>query len=489
MRVGLKESLNQLLARLGEELDIPDHIYEDAVLRYEEVAAWLHAEGSPLREYDPEIFPQGSFRLGTTVRPVNSAGEYDIDLVCRLKIAKERTTQKELKHRVGDRLKAHDEYKEMLRESRRCWTLDYPQQFHMDVLPCIPNQERPPGLEAILLTDKELIRWQHSNPIAYANWFYQRMELVLVREKEWLMKAEGAYKSIDEVPEWRVRTPLQRAVQILKRHRDIYFAEDHEHCPVSIILTTLAARAYNNQDNIFDAIVGMVRDMPKHIECRNGRYWVPNPVEPEENFADKWNEKLAKRIAFLAWLERVREDFDTALKSYSLEESTARLSKALGRADVAVAAKSLGLATVGQPMSKRRAAPYVPPLGSTRHVLQLPEREDCRYKASLTGGLYTTRKNKFDVLSDKPVPKHIQIKFTVSTTAPRPYSVKWQVVNTGDAAERANMPRGDFYESDWSDMHVRWEPTAFLGTHWVEAFIIKDGVCVARSGRRYVKVR
>ncbi|MCL1595578.1 MAG: hypothetical protein M3132_14620 [Actinomycetia bacterium] len=36
---------------------------------------------------------------------------------------------------------------------------------------------------------------------------------------------------------------------------------------------------------------------------------------------------------------------------------------------------------------------------------------------------------------------------------------------------------------------MRWESTAYAGTHWVEAFVIKDGVCVARSGRKYVRVR
>ena len=36
MQVGLKESLNRLLARLGEELDIPVHVYADAVMRCKE---------------------------------------------------------------------------------------------------------------------------------------------------------------------------------------------------------------------------------------------------------------------------------------------------------------------------------------------------------------------------------------------------------------------------------------------------------------------
>ncbi len=33
------------------------------------------------------------------------------------------------------------------------------------------------------------------------------------------------------------------------------------------------------------------------------------------------------------------------------------------------------------------------------------------------------------------------------------------------------------------------EGTQYAGTHWVEASIIKDGICVAKSGRRIVRVR
>src|SRR5256885_4249773 len=120
MQITFKESLNQLLNKLGEELDIPDHIYEDVVLKYERVGEWLDAEDSALRQYKPEIFPQGSMRLGTTVRPIHDDGEYDIDLVCHLIIYKESITQKDLKDKVGKRLKEHEEFGKMLVESRRC---------------------------------------------------------------------------------------------------------------------------------------------------------------------------------------------------------------------------------------------------------------------------------------------------------------------------------------------------------------------------------
>jgi len=58
---------------------------------------------------------------------------------------------------------------------RRCWTLNDPDNgFHLDVLPSIPDLEYPPT--GILLTDKELFHWQHSDPIGYARWFRKRSQ-------------------------------------------------------------------------------------------------------------------------------------------------------------------------------------------------------------------------------------------------------------------------------------------------------------------------
>ena len=67
-----------------------------------------------------------------------------------------------------------------------------------------------------------------------------------------------------------------------------------------------------------------------------------------------------------------------------------------------------------------------------------------------------------------------------------PYTVRWQVVNAGQEAVNAGQRRGEFYED--SDKHVRWETTAYRGTHWVEAFMIKAGACVAQSGRVLVRL-
>ena len=224
MLINERTKLASILQTTADMLDIPDHVYEDATLKYEDVGEHLAAEESNLREYNPQVYVQGSFRLGTVVQPYGRGGEYDIDLVCQLEIKKESITQSDLKAKVGVQLKARDDLAKILESSRRCWILDYPAEagmptFHMDVLPAIPNVERQPT--GILLTDTDLTRWQKSNPVAYAEWFKKRMEVIFRVKKAAL--AESMLASIEDVPDWRVKTPLQRCVQILKRHRDIYF--------------------------------------------------------------------------------------------------------------------------------------------------------------------------------------------------------------------------------------------------------------------------
>ena len=283
--------LNKSLEDVARLLDIPDDLADEAIAKYEAVAAWLGDEDSALRQYEPELYPQGSFRLGTPTRPLAAWDEFDVDLVCRLNIAKESTTQKELKDRVGDRLKADGELKSILKERRRCWQLLYGDRFHLDVLPAIPDAERPGT--SILLTDRELVRWQFSNPIGYAEWFYARMGPQVAELREAMARAASA--SIEDIPVWRVRTPLQCAVQLLKRHRDLRFSLDADDRPTSIIITTLAARAYRGQPQTYEALLDLVRTMPGYIENRGGTWWVANPVHPGENFADKWNERPGRK--------------------------------------------------------------------------------------------------------------------------------------------------------------------------------------------------
>ena len=70
--------------------------------------------------------------------------------------------------------------------------------------------------------------------------------------------------------------------------------------------------------------------------------------------------------------------------------------------------------------------------------------------------------------------------YSVKTAVKRPFVVKWQIVNTGFEATQAGCLRGGFEDSDIGTCK-RKEATAYSGTHFVQCFIIKNNVCVAKS--------
>ena len=140
---------------------------------------------------------------------------------------------------------------------------------------------------AIWLTDKLLWLWQPSDPLAYVDWFREQCAREFLEARVDLAKSAG---SVDKVPQWQVRTTLHRVVQVLKRHRDVFFKDDLDDRPPSSLITTLAARSYNGRRNLVDATLTAVQRMPDFTLIDAGEYWVPNPVAEGENFSDKWNE-------------------------------------------------------------------------------------------------------------------------------------------------------------------------------------------------------
>lgn len=465
------EAFNQLLDQTAMRLDLPEPLAAEAVLEYEAVADWLSSAGSSLAAYVPNIYPQGSFRLGTPVRPSMAGADFDIDLVCRLALTKDSTTQLELKTRVGDRLREDKDMATMLEEKRRCWTLKYPGRFHLDILPAIGDSASAP--ECILIPDRDLFRWQPSNPIGYSDWFFDRMGPLLLKEQERLAGALGS--SIEEIPRWRVRTPLQRAVQLLKRHRDVHFNVDNDRRPASIILTTLAARAYQQERDTMSALLNIVRTLDKHIEYRKGDWWVSNPAQPRENFADRWNEDLKRREAFIGWLRSAQTTLDGASTAAYLSDSETIIERALN-------------ASAGPAADMQQVK--IPPLSDARHAhpLDWPLRQE--YNCSIKCWVHPRVRAGKQLwrLQKGGVPKNAGLRFVAKTDTPPPYVVYWQIVNTGVEAAAARQLRGGFESSEDGENGTRWERTAFAGTHWVEALVVKNGSCVARSGRLLVQV-
>lgn len=73
------------------------------------------------------------------------------------------------------------------------------------------------------------------------------------------------------------------------------------------------------------------------------------------------------------------------------------------------------------------------------------------------------------------------LKFFIEyTDVPKDYIVKWKVKNVGEEAKRRNCLRGFIEEPNLSN-NGRKETSNFYGPHYVECYIIKNGVVVARD--------
>lgn len=297
---------NCLLTAVTEELDITEAQYEQARQHYEAVGGWLDQEDSCLHRYRPRIYAQGSIVLGTVVKPIGK-DEFDIDLVCQLAMASDEHTPGAVYEMVGKRLRENKRYEGKISPKNRCWRLDYAEPFHMDIIPAVPDGLR--GVPDLLVPDRELASWKETNPQGYREWFADRARPYLVQHPD-LLREAGIRIRAEVAPLTgvlhRVKTPLQRSIQLLKRQRDIRFEGDKEK-PISIVVTTLAAKAYAGQDSLFDALAEIVRGMPAQLDRETDGYPACyNPVNGDENFGDKWRKHPRRLTKMLKWLEELQ---------------------------------------------------------------------------------------------------------------------------------------------------------------------------------------
>lgn len=338
----VQELLDGVLASSIAALDITDAEYEAAVTRYFELGEFL------CKYWDRSvvggvIYTQGSINLGTITRIVHRNDEYDLDAVCVREFAKASITQAALKADVGQGLLLFCESKppaapKLDDEGKRCWTLGYPgQRFHLDVLPGLPDPKNMPN--GIIITDKTVREWQYSNPLDYGTWFKGVMAEELAQRRAVFAKR----MDLTDVPDWKVKTTLQRSAQALKRHRDIFFADHLDDRPASIIITTLAGRAYRGGGSLYEVLRDISSRLPEMVEYRDGVPVVINPVQPRENFAERWASDERRVQMFFDWAEIAAADFGGFGTDRGVDQILTKVAAAFGDRPARVASKEFGM--------------------------------------------------------------------------------------------------------------------------------------------------
>lgn len=342
------------ILELIKSLDITPTMYKNAVEKYNSLAKLLQTHG-----IECNFYPQGSFATGTVVRPINK-DNYDLDVICELRKPKAETSAKEVKESVGQVLTDYKRYHNIT-EYDKCWTISYADidavGFSIDVVPAVDEDSASKGqliakspsntnlvALSIAITKKtsDTYRWSTSNPKGYKKWFdeinepfrnhnrYNRRMLLFEQGKD-------IYNSVEDVPELLERSALQIAIQILRRHRDVYFSKKSngdDLRPASVLIRTVAATIAKNAPSYYDpfqllsfittelkvyaelSTVDQIRFTQKYtsknlITRNNGIWKLPNPVNVDDNLLDSWDENPLRAKAFFTWIAAVVDDIST----------------------------------------------------------------------------------------------------------------------------------------------------------------------------------
>lgn len=478
------EQLNYFFQRIAEELDISDTLFDRAVTSYAALGDYMNNQC----DCSVSVYTQGSFRLGTVIRPLSDEDVYDLDLACEV-MEVPFITPKDLKNKIGDILSDSKRYSSMMEEKKRCWRIEYSDeaQFHMDITPAVSDKK---AKDAILVTNKNdngSYSFTFSNPKGYSEWFEKRKNISEMIRKTGIFEAAGVEPA--KTKDNNVKLPLQRAIQILKRHRDKMFELSPDDKPISIIITTLSAMAYSGEAGVYDAVKKILETMSAFIEVEGGKYYIPNPSNPQENFADKWNDEPAKATAFLDWLNKAKKDIITV--SPTIIDDYTSLEDSLGETVIGRVVAELNPITHDSNLTPiEYSSPVISSALSVSHrqkpKFRLPKCCVLGIRATVTsnGQSYTYKNN------GEFIPKNcgIDFKLLVSPNLLNGgYTVIWQVVNTGDEARRDEGLRGGF-ETEVNS--TKWhEETKYQGTHYVQAFLLKRGKCIAMSNEFIVNIQ
>jgi hypothetical protein len=301
--------LDSLLFDVCENLQLSPTQHQKAVDRYSAIARTLDGPNSPFSHIESNLYPQGSMRLGTTVKPID--GPHDLDFVCEFNVSHASVNPMGLLNEMYKVFEEHGVYGGMVEPKKRCVRIVYKDEFYLDILPACRDHGN--GGTCIQVPDRDLRNWTPSNPIGYAIWFENATRHILVQKPSVRGLAMDKAASVQPIPTLEAaeeKTVLQLAVQLLKRWRDVHYA-DSTFPPISIVLTTLAADIYRGEAFLSQGLLLILEQIVERLNAAQAigrRLRVPNPVHSQEDFSERWNSNL-----------KAYADFDSGIRRFASE--------------------------------------------------------------------------------------------------------------------------------------------------------------------------
>jgi Second Messenger Oligonucleotide or Dinucleotide Synthetase domain len=298
-----KEQLDAVLLEVCEELQLSPARYQLANERYSTLNQVLERPGSPFQFFRPRIFAQGSMPLGTTCKPVE--GPHDLDFVLQLDAPHGQWHPLAALNALHNFLANNETYRKMITMKNRVVRLSYADEFYMDILPAYTDVAS--GGTCILVPDRSRMALCSSNPEGFILWFHNKC---FTRKRLLLEKAKPLppQQTVHEME------PLQLAVQLLKRWRDLAFEDP---CiAISVVVTTLAGMHYGGEESVSEALSKILAGIVNAInlaDLHGRRIVVRNPSNTLEDFAERWDANPGAYVAFKDGIRRLHRDWSAII--------------------------------------------------------------------------------------------------------------------------------------------------------------------------------
>ena len=226
--------------------------------------------------------PQGSWELGTAIKPVRDGQEYDMDMLVILS-HEDGMKPRGYIDRVYDTLKESAIYKDKLKKGTRTVTIDYAGELHIDLVPCLRISEND------FICNYDTNSFEPTDGDGYKEWFKDKNSMT-----------DGH---------------LKKTVRLLKyiKNRNNNFAVK------SILLTTLVGQTITDETsencaNIADTLLTVTQGIDSYLQSHPIMPTVNNPALPTENFNRHWNQQKYERFS-----EAVSEIADKTKTAYETE--------------------------------------------------------------------------------------------------------------------------------------------------------------------------
>ena len=203
---------------------------------------------------------QGSYALGTLIKPVDDNDEYDADLQIVMN-PNPKWQAKDYVEEVHRTLKQNQNYAEKLRPKSRCVTIDYAGEFHLDVVPRVTSGGKH------YVCNRTANKCEETDGTGYRDWFNEQNRIT------------GGN--------------LKRVVRLLKYLRD----HKNNYTAKSILLTTLAGNTIKPSDEgieavstVADTLATVLSRMDNYLQQHPNMPEIRNPVLPTESFNRHWDQ-------------------------------------------------------------------------------------------------------------------------------------------------------------------------------------------------------